>query len=300
MGVLYSLSIPSQCNVYHDSFSIIDDRSCVSSCKNRHSTYFSGTVSELYHSFLFVICRVGHVDSTSHQWPLQGIKDPVKTLGQSKKTEEKNNGLLEGPGQSILRRRFVSCGAETRKPDFPTTIHRSRHGSENQLDELAPGDAGAVDGKPLPKLASLGDHHPAIQANPGEESINNESFAESRQEERKLSAGVLEDNINAADVPLPLSPPLLPLNDHPKGRKQVLPCVAGRLEKRQRDDNHEDVTQFPVRFKKVMSRSQKVLAPSVYVQQPDAITLLSAVPVKPRDSLPRFEVARKDRAMDVY
>ena len=297
MGVLYTSSIPSQRNVYHDSFSIIDDRSCASFCANRRSTYFSDTVSGICHSFLLVICCNDYVDSPSHQWQLQRTGDQVKNLGQRRKIEGKKNGLLTPSGKSTIQRRVVNCGAETRKSELSPTIYGSLHSAEVQLlDELAPGDAGAADGKPLPKLTILGDDHPEIQASPGKESINDQGLAENRQKEQKLSAGALEDNIKAAEVPLPPSPPLLPLNDYPKEGKQISPSVAGRLEKRQRDDNHEDGTQNTVCFKRVMSRSQNV---TVYVQQPNATTILSAVAAEPRASLSRFEVSRKDRAMDL-
>ena len=297
MGVLYNSSIPSQCNVYHDSFSINDDRSCASFSTRHRSAYYSGTASRLYHSFLLVICHVGHVRGTSHQWSLQGNGDKVKTLERIENAEDKSDGTLALSGKMTIRRGPASCGAATRKSENLTPIHQSRHAARKQPpDELAPGDAGDTDSRPISKPASLGNNHPATQANPGAESIKDRAIAESRQEKQKFSVCALEDNIDAADVPLPPSPPPLPLNDHNKGREHVLASVVSRLQKRAREDNYEDVTQIPVHFKKVMRRSQKV---TVYEQQPDAKSILSAILAEPKDSLPTFEVSRKYRAMDL-
>ena len=297
MGVLYNPSIHSQCNVYHDSFCIKDDRSCASLSMRHRSAYYSGTASKFYHSFLLVVCHVGHVRGTSHQWSLQGDGDKVKTLGRIQNAEHKSDGTLVLSGKMTIRRRPASCGAAPRKSENLTPILQSRHAARKlPPDELAPGDAGGTDGNPISKPASLRDNHPATQANPGIESIKDRGSAESRQEEQKFSVCALEDNINAADVSLPPSPPPLPLNDYPEGRKYVLASVAGRLEKRPREDNHEELTQNPVHFKKVMRRSQNV---TVYEQQPDAKTILSAVIAEPKDSLPTFEISRKDRAIDL-
>ena len=280
MGVLCDSSIPSQCNVYHDSFCIIDDRSCASFSTRRRSAYFSG-----------------HVHHTSHQWSPQENGEKSKILERSKKAELKSDGTLSLSDETTIRRWPASCGARNRKSENPTLIHQPRHGARKQpLDELAPEDACDTDGKPVSKLASLGDDHPATQANPGEEPIKDQGIAKSHQEEQKLSFYALEDNTNAADVPLPPSPPPLPLKDHHKRREQILASVAGRLVKRPRDDNHEDVPQISVHFKRVMRYSQKV---TVHVQQPDAKTTLCAVSAEPRDSLPRFEVSRKDGDMDL-
>ena len=297
MGVLYNPSIPSQCNVYHDSFCIKDDRSCASFPTRHRNACYSGTASRLYHSFLLVICHVGHVRVTSHEWSLQGNGGIVKILERTQNAEHKSDGTLALSGKITIRRPPASCGAAPRKSEILTPILQSRHAARKQPpDELASGDAGDTDGKPIAKPACVGDNHPAIQANPGAESIKDRGIAESRQEEQTLSVCALEDNINAADVPLPPSPPPLPLNDHPEGREYVLASVAGRLEKRPREDNHEDVTQNPVHFKKVMRRSQNV---TVYEQQPDAKTILFAVLAEPKDSQPTFEISRKDRAIDL-
>ena len=297
MGVLYNSSIPSQCNVYYDSFSINDDRSCASFSTRHRSACYSGTASRLYHSFLLVICHVGHVRGISYQWSLQGNGDKVKTLEGIENAENKSDGTLALSGKMTIRRRPVSCGAATRKSENLTPIHQSRHAARKEPpDELAPGDAGDTDGKPISKPASLENNHPATQANPGAESIRGRAVAESRQEKQKFSVYALEDEINAANVPLPPSPPPLPLNDHHKGREHVLASVVGRLQKRAREDNYGDVTQTPVHFKKVMRRSQNVM---VYEQQLDAKTIFSAVLAEPIGSLPTFEVSRKDKAMDL-
>ena len=291
MGVLYNSSTPSQCNCYHDSFCINDDRSCASFSTRRRSAYFSGTAPRLYHSFLLVLCRVGHVHHSSHQWSLQENGDKFKILERSKKGELKSDGTLALSGKTTIRKWPASCEARIWKSENPTLIHQPRH-----EDELAPEDACDADEKSVSKLASLGDDHPATQANPGEEPIKDQGFAESRQEELKLSICALEDTINAADVPLPPSPTLPPLNDRHRRKEQILASVAGRLEKRPRDDNDEDGTHMPVLFKRLMRYSQKA---TVYVQQPDAKTILCALPAELRDSLPRFEVSRKDRAMNL-
>ena len=292
MGVLYNSSIPSQCKVYHDSFCIVDDRSCASFSTRHRSAYYSGTAPRLYNSFLLVICRVGHVHNTSQHWLLQGNGDEVKTLERSKKAEHKSDGTLALSGKMTTRRWPASCGSGTRKSEDLTPIHHSRDGAREQpLDELAPGDAGHTGGKPVPKPASLADDHPATHAYPWVDSIKTRGIAESRQEEQKFSVCALEDYINAADVPLPPSPPPLPLNDEPKGKEHVLASVAGRLEKRPRDDNQEDVTQIPVYFKKVMRASRNV---TEYEQQSNTKAILSAIFAEPKDSLPKFEVTRKD------
>ena len=296
MGVLYNSSIPSQCNVYHDSFCIVDDRSCASFSTRHRSAYYSGTALRLYHSFLLVICRVGHVHNTSRHWLLQGNGDEVKTLERSKKAEHKSDGTLALSGKMTTRRWPASCGAGTRKSEDLTPIHHSRDGAREQpLDELAPGDAGHTGGKPVPKPASLADDRSATHANPWVDSIKTRGIAESRQEEQKFSVCALEDCINAADVPLPPSPPPLTLNDDSNRGEHVLDSVAGRCENRPRDDSHEDVTEIPVCSKKVKRRLQNVI---VNERQPDAKTMLSAVLAEPKYSLPKFEVPRKNRAIE--
>ena len=294
MVVLFNSSRPSQCHMSDDGFCIVDDRSCTSFATKYRSACYPRTASSLYHSGLLVICRLGHVRNANHQWSLPTTGNKVKANEGSGKAKHKSDGLSALSATASVPGRSICCSSGTQKSDNVLTspIHESQLGARAQpLGSLTPGDAANVDSKPRMKSASLGDKQKGAQKKPLEESVQDRHMAESRREELKLSFSSFEDNINAADVPLPPSPSPMLLVDRSKGRNHGPAATAGRFEKRQRDDSDDEIKPNPVHFKKVMRRTLKI---TVSTQQHDARVLLLEILAKPCNRLSTFEVARED------
>ncbi len=235
MGALYSSSRPSHCHTNHDGFCIVDDRSCISFATKYRSTSYSKTACSLYHSFLLVICHVGHVHDASDEQCLPGIGDQVKTTEGSTKAKYNGGGLLVPSATTRVRGLSFSCGPGTSELDnIPTgSIHQSRIGARKEpLGSLGPGGPANIDNKPHLKPASLGDKQMASQAEVLEGFSKDQHIAQSCQKAQKVSFCRVKDNTNAATASLHPSPAPTLLVEHPKGREHGLASVASRFEKR--------------------------------------------------------------------
>lgn len=292
MGVLFNSPRTSQCHMSDDGFCIVDDRSCTSFGTKHRSTRYSRTASSLYHSFLVVICRVGHVHNANHHRSLPTTGDNKKTDEGSGKAEHTTDGPLALSTTAAVPGQSICCSAGTQESDNVLTslIHKSRSDAKIQpLGSLIAGDSANADSKPRIKSASLGDKQNGAQEEPPEESISH--VAESRREELTLSFSSFDDEFNAADVPLPPSPAPMLLVDRSKGGNYGQAPTAGRFEKRRRDDSDDEITPNPVCFKRVMRRTLEI---TVSMRQDDAKVMLLEVVAKASNRPSTFEVARED------
>ena len=294
MGVLYHSLMPPPRHVYHDGFSINDDRSRISFPTKNRSACYSRTASSLYNSFLLVICSVGHAQDTSDEWSLPDIGVRVKTLEGQREPRHKSNGPTALSGTASVQNRPAGCRVGTREPDtILTLIHRPRQNAREQpWTSLSAGDPPKTDSRLPLKPASLGGNPLAAHANTVEESIKDRNLAENHQDEQSILFRSMKDYTIAADVPLPPSPPLTPLS---RSKAHPPASIPSKIEKRQRDGSDEDITQGVLCFKKLMSRRHKV---KVSVHQYEATRDSSTILAEPGNRAYIFNATRKDCAMN--
>lgn len=298
MGVLCYSSRPLQHQLTHDSFDIVDDRSCVSFPSESRSAYHSRAASSLYHSFLLVICHVRIIRNASqHQGSLPVVEDQVKPFqeGETSKTNSNYHSVLSvGTNTS---RRSLSCDVGTRAFDDINvgTIHHSRvRARKLSLESLSAGATADIDTKSLINPPSRGEDRTQFQRNPLGEYVKDREIAKSRRDEQKPSICSSEDNVDAADVPLPPSPTFMRRVDRTKGRQISITSFAASVVKRQRDGSDDDTTQVSVQFKRAMTCTQK-LRISVHLHDPSGN--FPALLAKPNDRTSTFDISREDCAI---
>lgn len=280
-----------------DSFDIVDDRSRVSLRSASRSAYHSRTASSQYHSFLVIICRVGPIGKASYfQWPVPKVEDQVEPLEENETTKINSND------QSILSvrrnalRRSLSCGYGTQAFDDINvgTIHRSRLRVRTlSLGSFTVGDTAETNTEPLKQPSLWREDRTKSQEKPLGEYIEGQEIAESRPDEQNASIFSNEDDLNAADVPLPPSPTTMPLVHRPKSGQQSIKSLAGSAIKRRREDGDDDTAQVSVQLKKVLTCTQKV---TVSMQLVDTYSKAPTLLVEPNDLTSTFDISRKNCA----
>ena len=292
MGVLYDSSRPPQCHMKHESFCIVDDRSSVLFSTKYRNACYSKTASSLYHSFLLVICRVGHVRDASYPRSLPEFGDHVNTNETNENAKSESNRPLAPLTTSTIRGESISCDAGNQKSVNALTgpIHQSRLGTAIESGSLGLGHRVDVDSRPRLQPAGLGDAQLSSLAQPVDESIKDRRNAESRQEKQKTFFCILDNNFNAADVPLPPSPLLMPSGDRPSDREDSLASITSGIRKRLRDESDDDIIQISVSFKKAMTCTRMI---AVSVQEPDHRVIISALTAQASDRPSIFDVSRE-------
>ena len=288
MGVLYDSSRPSKGHLNYESFSVVDDSSCVSFSSKYRSACYPRTASSIYHGLLLVICRVGSVRNAKHQHSPPVVGDQVKPLERSKKAKHKSDEHSASSPITNQRSRSASCDAGTRvlDPALKGPINQSRLGARKlSLDSLLVKASTDIASKP----------QAVFQAKPSVEFVKDRQIAESRREGQNILIIQSEDNVNPAEVPLPPSPCLLPVVERLEGRKQATASIAGIVVKRQREESNDDTTESPFQFKKAMRWTKRV---TVSVQLHDTNGTVLALLAEPRAEPSTFDVAGGDYAVD--
>ena len=291
MGVLYNSLMPPQCHMKHESFCIVDDRSSILFSTRYLNACYSKTASSFYHSFLLVICRVGHVHDASYPRSLPEFGDHINTNETNENTKSESNRPLAPLTTSTIRGESISCDARNRKSINALTgpIHQSRLGTAIESVSLGLESSVDVDSRPLLQPAALGDAQLSSLAQPVDGSIKDRRNAESRQEKHKTLFSLLDNNFNAADVPLPPSPLLMPSDDSPRDREDSLASITSGIRKRLRDESDDDIIQISVSFKKAMTRTRMI---AVSVQKPDHRVIISSLIAQASDRPSIFNVSR--------
>lgn len=298
MGVLYYSSRPSQLQLTHDSFDIVNDRSSVSFSFDSRSACQSRAASSLCHSFLLVICNIGQIRKASHhQRSLPVVEDRLKPFEEGKTSKTNSNNNLVLPVGANASRRSLSCDVGTRAFDDINvgTIHHSRLRARNlSLGSLSAGATADIDTESLTKSPFRVENQTRFQRVPLREYVKDRQIAESRRDKQKSLICSFEDNLNAADVPLPPSPTIVPLVDRPKGRQQSVTSIAGSVIKRQRDDSDDDTKQGSVQFKRAMTCTQNV---RISMQLHDAYGKVPGSLAELNDRTSAFDTSREDCAI---
>ena len=129
---------------------------------------------------------------------------------------------------------------------------------------------------------------------PTSRSFTDGPIPENHGEEQKPSGHPIEDKIDPAEVPLPPSPDLTPLNSRPRIRKIAAASVTSSFEKRPRDDGDENITEFQICIKRARSRKKEF---AISVQRRDD-SVDFAVLAEASDRPSNFDVSREDRDVD--
>ena len=286
MGVVYNLSKPCRCHMNNDGFCIVDDRSRISFSTRYRSASYSETASSLYHTCLLTICRVGHIHDATSQGSLPGTRDQLKTIQTIEKARDTSKDLLALSANRIVRARSVSY--DDRFRDSAKALEGPIH--QSRFDLVPSVESASIDSKPQLRRKSLGDSPTAVPRKLLIDTVKERQAAGIPQEQQVISS-FSKSNDYAADVPLPSSRFSMRLVDRTKRRQHGTTAIAGKSEKREREDSDDDITQIPVERKKAKRRTLKV---TVSVKAHEAKGEFSASPVKPGDQPSLFDVARRD------
>ena len=292
MGVLYDSSRPPRCHMKLDSYCIVDDRSSISFATRYRNARYSKTASSLYHSFLLVVCRVGHVHDTTHPRSLPDFGDHASINVTNENSKSDSNQPLASLTTSTLGEESIGCDGRNQKSvnALSGPIHQSRLGTAIESDSLGLGHGMNVDSRTRLQPAGSTDAQTSSLAQRFDASIKDPRNAESRQEKQNMLFSLLNDTFNAADIPLPPSPLLMPSDNCPSDREDSLASITSRVRKRLRDDSEDEIIQIPVSFKKAMMRTRMI---AVSVQEPDHRVIISALTAQASDRPSMFNVSRE-------
>lgn len=296
MGVLYYSSRPFQHHLTRDSYDIIDDRSYVSFSSDSRSADHSRAASRLYISFLLVICHVGH-NASHRQRSLPLVEDLAKPVEEGETSKTNSNHRLALSIRTNASRRSLNCDVGTRAFDDINvgTIQHSRvRARKLSLGSLSAGSTTDIDTKSLIKSPLWGEDRTRLQRTPLREYVKDRQIAESRRDGQKPPFHSFEDNLNASDVPLPTSPMIMPLVDHPKGRQQFITSFAGSVVKRQRDNSDADTIQVSFKIKRARTCTQKI---TISMHLHGSYRKVPALLAEPNDRTSTFDISREDCAI---
>ena len=300
MGFLYSSLLPAKSYISHDAFCIVDDRSCVSLADACRSSFCSRMVNSTCHSFLPLICHVGHFLAANHQRSWPETENQVTIARRWKAKDKERNRFLVLSAPILVSERLAGCDAAIQKPIGVDTepIHQSRSGPRRQpLASPVPESAAGIDHKPRLKPANVRGSESTPQEGPHEEPARNRHISASYQEEQKPSLCLLEDNDDAANVPLPPSPSPILLVDRSKGQENGPASIAASFKKRQPEADDDEDTKISVCLKKLRNHKQLV---TICVKRYDGNVAFPAVLAKTSDQPSKFDASRELYLWNMY
>ena len=294
MGVLYNWSSPFEHHMSDDSHCIVDDRSCIR--LGYRNARYSKTASIQHHSFLILICNVFY---TNQHQSLSRTGERIKSSEGKDNIRLYSNRRRAHSPTITVQGQSVDCVDGQDSVDVLTDLFRRWHlaDAKKQRDPLTAKDAASSQPKAPLRLSCRANTPITLQEKLPEKPTKDDNTVGACQKQPETSSNLFDDNVHAADVPLPPSPSIPPtlLVYRTKRRQENIAPSTSNLDKRQRDDSDHDgnPTQMLVKVKKARQRTRKAPVPA---QSSDAGMVVSTVIVKPADQQSNFDTPRKDQA----
>ena len=247
-----------------------------------------------------LICHVSHSLAANHQRLGPETENQVTIAGRWKTKDKTGNRFLVLSAPIIVSKRLAGCDAANQKPIGVDTepIHQSRSGPRRQPSASpVPESAAGIDHKPRLKLENVRGSESTPQEGPHKEPARNRHISASYEEEQKPSLCSLEDNDDAANVPLPPSPSPNLLVDRSKGQENGAASIAASFKQRQRDADEDEDTTISVHLKKLRNHKQLV---TIWGERDDAKVAFSAVLAETSDRPSKFDASGELDPWNMY
>lgn len=320
MGVLYNSSSLFEYNISDDSLCIDEHLHTQGSTGYRNARY-SRTARSQYHSILLLICHIPY--SYQHQF-LPHTGERIKSVEENGIIRPESSRLRAKSPTTTVQGQSVGGVDAQESVDALTDLFRRWHlgNAKQQRDPLIPKDTASFQDKAHPRPSSQASSQKELQNDRLEKPTKDDDTVIACQENSKRESqdddlkkptkdndsirayherpnplsNLLDDEIHAADVPLPPSPSISPtlLVYRAKRGQENIASSMSKSDKRQRDDSGDDrnTTQMLVQFKKAKQRTRKA---EVLAQSSDAGMVHSTVVVKLGDQQSKFDVPSRNR-----